>query len=95
MRFHSFTLLQSPLLGDISIFLYRITERKVIEPTEMKPSITKPSNSYPTAVVIPGRPGMVFSPYNNRVIDCIGMRSGSLVMDPQYPREEKKWFIVP
>ena len=73
----------------------KISERKVIEPTAVKPSITEPSNSYPTAVVIPGRPGMVFSPYNNRVIDCIGMRSGSLVMDPQYPREEKKWFIVP
>ncbi len=73
----------------------KISERKDPEPREKKQSITKPSTNYPTAVVIPGRPGMVFSPYNNRVVDCIGMRSGALVMDPQYPREEKKWFFVP
>lgn len=73
----------------------KITEQKVSEPSEVKPSIIKPTTNYPTAVEIPGRPGMVFSPYNNRVIDCVGMRSGSLVMDPQFARDEKKWFLVP
>lgn len=73
----------------------KISERKDPEPPDEKRTIATPSTNYPTAVVIPGRLGMVFSPYNNRVIDCIGMRSGSLVMDPQYPKEEKKWFFVP
>lgn len=73
----------------------KISERKDPEPPDEKLTIATPSTNYPTAVVIPGRLGMVFSPYNNRVIDCIGMRSGSLVMDPQYPKEEKKWFFVP
>lgn len=73
----------------------KISERKDPAISDEKRTIAMPSNNYPTAVVIPGRPGMVFSPYNNRVVDCIGIRSGSLVMDPQYPKEEKKWFIVP
>jgi len=73
----------------------KLFEKKVTERPEVKPGKTRLSINYPTAVALPGRLGMVFSPYNNRVIDCIGMRSGSLVMDPQYPKEEKKWFFVP
>ena len=73
----------------------KISERKVIEPTAVKPSITEPSNSYPTAVVIPGRPGMVFSPYNNQIVDLTGIAPGTLVADPQYPEAEKKHFRAP
>ena len=49
----------------------------------------------PTARAVPGRPGFVFSPYNNKLIDVEGFPSGRLVSDPQYPLSEKKYFRVP
>jgi hypothetical protein len=58
------------------------------------PTIPEPIR-YPTAVPIPGRPGMVFSPYDNRVIDCVGLAKGTLVYDPRYPADKKKCFVVP
>lgn len=44
---------------------------------------------------VPGKPGFVFSPFNNRVIDVKGIPSGRLVADPTYPASEKKHFRVP
>jgi hypothetical protein len=45
----------------------------------------------PTAVAVPGKPGYVFSPYNNRVVDVVGIPAGTLVADPVLG-----WlFIVP
>ncbi|HEY1121426.1 MAG TPA: hypothetical protein VGE67_07480 [Haloferula sp.] len=49
----------------------------------------------PTARAVPGKPGYVFSPFNNKVIDVEGIQSGRLVADPTYPLEEKKYFRVP
>ncbi|WP_193212133.1 hypothetical protein [Luteolibacter marinus] len=49
----------------------------------------------PTARAVPGKPGYVFSPFNNNVIDVKGFPSGRLVADPQYPVSEKKFFRVP
>jgi hypothetical protein len=49
----------------------------------------------PTAIAVPGKPGFVFSPYNNKVIDVQGFRSGALVADPTYPMSERKFFRVP
>lgn len=49
----------------------------------------------PVARQVPGKPGMVYSPYNNNIVDVTGMRPGSLVADPTFPAEEKKFFRVP
>ena len=49
----------------------------------------------PVARPIPGKPGMVFSPFNNKPIDVKGIPSGRLVADPTYPASEKKHFRVP
>lgn len=49
----------------------------------------------PTAIAVPGKPGFVFSPYNNKVIDVQGFHSGALVADPTYPMSERKFFRVP
>lgn len=49
----------------------------------------------PVAVAVPGQPGFVFSPYNGRKIDVNGVPPGTLVADPWYPAEEKKYFVVP
>lgn len=62
--------------------------------------VPKPSNdpkptSIPVARPVPGKPGMVFSPFNNKIIDVNGIPSGKLVADPTYPASEKKHFRVP
>jgi hypothetical protein len=44
---------------------------------------------------VPGKPGFVFSPFNNKLIDVQGIQSGRLVADPTYPASEKKYFRVP
>lgn len=49
----------------------------------------------PTASPVPGRPGFVFSPFNNKLINVEGIASGTLVADPQFPAAEKKFFRVP
>ena len=60
--------------------------------------VEEPENSpsdFPTARSVPGRPGFVFSPYNNKLVDVTGLKSGSLAADPQYPASERKYFYVP
>jgi hypothetical protein len=49
----------------------------------------------PVARAVPGRPGFVFSPFNNKLIDVEGIPSGRLAADPHYPASEKKYFRVP
>ena len=67
------------------------TDRETVAPT---PPVTPPS-SIPVAVAVPGKPGFVFSPYNNKVVDVRGVASGKKVSDPNYPLEDKKHFRVP
>ena len=50
---------------------------------------------YPTAKKIAGREGYVISPFNQQVVDVVGMKSGILVSDPRYAAAEKKFFYVP
>jgi hypothetical protein len=49
----------------------------------------------PMAAALEGKPGFVVSPYNNKIIDVNGIPPGTLVADPTYPTEEKKYFRVP
>ncbi len=63
---------------------------------EPRPEPPKPlPGPRPTAIAVPGKPGFVFSPYNNKVIDVQGFNSGTLVADPTYPMSERKFFRVP
>jgi hypothetical protein len=41
--------------------------------------------NYPVAVAIPGKPGFVFNPYTNGVVDVRDIPSKALVKDPQDP----------
>lgn len=50
---------------------------------------------YPPAAVVAGKPGFVTSPYNGKIIDVNGIPPGTLVADPTYPTEEKKFFRTP
>ncbi|WP_193214825.1 hypothetical protein [Luteolibacter marinus] len=62
---------------------------------EKKTSPVDNKNEPPVARPVPGKPGMVFSPFNNKVIDVKGIPTGRLVADPTYPASEKKHFRVP
>jgi len=55
---------------------------------------------YPTAKKVPGKEGVVLSPYNNMQVsirneDGTLIPSHTLVSDPTYPASEKKRFFVP
>jgi hypothetical protein len=83
-----------------------VTEKKeVLEETKEKVEaavekpIEKPAapkrKEYAFANPVPGKPGFVFSPYNNELVDVRDIPSGTLVQDPTYPAAEKKYFRVP
>jgi hypothetical protein len=59
------------------------------------PTPPAPPKNHPVAAAVPGKPGFVFSPFNNKVVDVRNIASGTLVADPQYPASEKKHFRVP
>jgi hypothetical protein len=68
------------------------------EPARSSPSpsprnVTAPSTQYPTAKVVPAKPGYVFSPYdpNGGYVDVTGFSPGSKVKDPY----SGKIFLVP
>jgi hypothetical protein len=53
------------------------------------------STNPPVAKAVPGQPGFVFSPFNNKIVDVSGITSGTLIADPQFPEAEKKHFRAP
>lgn len=67
--------------------------RDPVPPPTPNNTTNKPSTS--VARPVPGKPGFVFSPYNNKIIDVKGIPSGTLVADPTYPASDKKYFRVP
>lgn len=64
-------------------------------PTPPKPAEPKPRTDWPYATPVPGRAGLVFSPYNQLIVDVTDMPTGSLVSDPTFPPDQKKYFRVP
>lgn len=63
--------------------------------TPPKPPTPKPRVEWPFATPVPGREGLVFSPYNQKIVDVSGLPSGTLVTDPTFSPDEKKLFRVP
>ena len=83
-------------------------EQKIIEPVHErevsppdKPTPVEPKRfDWPTAKKVPGKEGVVLSPYNNMQVsirneDGTLIPSRTLVSDPTYPASEKKRFFVP
>jgi len=62
-------------------------------PSAAPRSAANPPASYPTAKIVPGKPGYVFSPYdpNGGYVDVNGFTPGSKVKDPY----SGKIFLVP
>lgn len=52
-------------------------------------------NSHPIAVAVKDKPGFVFSPFNDKIVDVRDIPPGTLVADPTYPSAEGKYFRVP
>lgn len=89
-----------------SIGLKRIDEetfkKRVPEVIEKEEPVAEPNkkaigveDGYPVAAPVPDKPGFVFSPYNELVVDVTDIPSGTLVADPQFSSDEKKYFRVP
>jgi hypothetical protein len=73
----------------------RVNERT--RPSQAPPDrvYPKPKPEMPVAEAVQGKPGFVFSPFNNKVVDVRDIPAGTLVADPTYPISEKKYFHVP
>ena len=72
----------------------KISENEETTPPEKKPEPPKRVD-YEVAKKAPGKEGFVLSPYNQKLIDVRGFKSGALVRDPTYDPSEKKYFRVP
>ena len=64
-------------------------------PSKKEPVADQKKGDYPTATRVKGFGNFVKSPYNDRWVKVKGIPSGSLVADPRFPIEEKKYFRVP
>lgn len=64
-------------------------------PEDKKHKAPPARDDVPIAVQVDGRPGFVLSPYNSKAVDVRDIPPGTLVADPTYPPEEKKFFRVP
>jgi len=47
----------------------------------------------PTAKAVPGRPGHVFNPYTQNMVDVDGIPAGTKVRDPQDPDESHTFYV--
>ena len=54
-----------------------------------------PSGHHPRAQYVAGSTDRVISPHTGKEVDVTGLPPGSLVIDPGFPAEEKKYFRLP
>ena len=83
-------------------YQYRIVGLSTQSPTEapvegstVSPPPVTHRGDHPVAAAIPEAPGMVYSPFNQKIVDVRDIPSGTLVQDPSSPAAEKKYFRVP
>jgi len=90
-------LLLLPLCGLLSSCWWISQPPKTFDEVPSPPfkHVPPPTAEVPLAQPIPGRDGYVFSPYGNRVVDCRGLASGTLVYDPYDTEEPRRKFRVP
>ena len=49
----------------------------------------------PEAKPVPGKPGFVFSPYDNKIIDANGIDPGTVIQDPGSPEGAPRFLKIP
>lgn len=78
-------------------FIYRVLTVELIDASgrPLRSPEGAGTDGYAVAKPVPDAPGMVFSPYNGKVVDVRDIPAGTLVADPTYPPSEKKFFRVP
>ncbi len=69
-------------------------EAPIEEPVSMNQAAIPLNSAMPIAVRVAGRPGFVFNPYNQNMVEVDGMSSGTKVRDPQDP-DSSHIFVVP
>lgn len=83
----------SPERGPLSQLLNGSGNGNATKPAD--PPAAPEKGKEPVAQGIADRPGYVLSPYDGKVVDVTGLPPGTLVQDPSFPLEEKKFFRVP
>lgn len=68
---------------------------EVVTPDPPKGEAGDENPVIPLAQAVPDKPGFVISPYNGKWIDVNGISAGTVMADPHFPAEEKKYFRVP
>ncbi len=81
-----------------------VINRPIAPPVNTQPYLDEPVNynqtaipvnsAIPVASRVAGRPGFVFNPYNQNMVEVNGMMSGTKVRDPQDP-DPSHIFVVP
>ena len=64
-------------------------------PQQRPPDVKHQAPPIPVAEALPGTAGFVKSPFNDKIIDVRDVPSGTLVADPTFPAEEKRYLRVP
>ncbi len=72
--------------------LYRVLTLETIDATGRPMGI---DGGHPVAAPVPGKQGFVISPHSGKIIDVRDIPSGTLVVDPAFPPEERKYLRVP
>jgi hypothetical protein len=82
---------------DEETFKKRVPEKIEIEQRDQDQNAQAidSDGGYPTATPVPDKPGFVFSPYNQNVVDVRDIPSGTLIADPHFPANEKKYLRAP
>jgi len=58
-------------------------------------SSTSARDGLPVAKAVAGQPGFVLSPFSNKIVDVRGLPAGTRVLDPNYPKEQRRYFRLP
>lgn len=92
-------------LGRVGELLTDVEEGRLPTPTEKPeeepvveedPVVEQPESlEIPVAKPVPDKPGFVVSPFTGKWIDVSDVETGTIVADPQFAPEEKKYFRVP
>ena len=61
------------------------TQEQINKRVENAKDLMSILDKHPTAKPVPGRPGYVFNPYTNQIVDVRGLPPGQLVRDPADP----------
>ncbi len=77
--------------------MFPAEEKKHFRVPELSPEAADllERESAPEGKPVPGKPGFIFSPYDNKIIDATGLKPGEIVADPTAPAGKVRYIKVP